>query len=365
MGRRGMQCEERKIIMKRAAIIISPNWRDYAQKYLADCLDSIKQNESGVECQIFLVDNETSIESFAFMQSVAPDAEIFRNTGNDGFAKGCNDPMRSAIKQEFDYIVLLNIDTEIGPNAISEMIKVADSDEKIGAVQARIMLHPEADKVNSLGNSTHFLGFGFAAGYRQQAESYKLKVKSDIFYPSGAAVLFKREALEKVGLFDEEFWMYNEDQELGWRFWLAGYKNVLAPDAVVYHKYEFSRSVKKYFWMDRNRILSILKCYHWGTLLLILPAFLAYELGLILFAIKGGWIRQKMQVYKYFLKPGSWQKIVSSRALVQKTRIVKDRDMKKMIVGEIAFQEFGGFAMKLANAIFGLYWKVVKIFIIW
>ena len=83
--------------------------------------------------------------------------------------------------------------------------------------------------------------------------------------------------LKEVGLFDEEMWMYNEDQDLGWRVWLAGYKCVLAWDAVIYHKYEFSRSISKYYWMDRNRNLSIFKNYHFLTLILIFPAWLAME----------------------------------------------------------------------------------------
>ncbi|MFH0840441.1 MAG: hypothetical protein V1865_00430, partial [bacterium] len=73
---------------KKLAIIISPNWKDYANKYLADCLEGIRSQNFDCESKIFLVDNETSPISFEYLRSLAPEAEILRNEKNDGFAKG-------------------------------------------------------------------------------------------------------------------------------------------------------------------------------------------------------------------------------------------------------------------------------------
>jgi GT2 family glycosyltransferase len=259
------------------------------------------------------------------------------------------------------------MDTEVEIKAVSELVKVAESDKQIGAVQARLMLHPETEKINSLGNATHFLGFGYTMGYKESITNYQLPITDyqDIFYPSGAAVLFKAEALREVGLFDEEFWMYNEDQELGWRLWLAGWRCVLAPEAVVYHKYEFSRSIKRLYWMDRNRILSILKCYRLPTLILILPAFLFMELGLLALSLKSGWFLKKLEVYGYFFSVTNWSKLYKSRQAVQKLRKIKDRQIVQMISGKIMFQEFDGVPLKIANFFFNLYWQIIKIVIVW
>ncbi len=150
-----------------------------------------------------------------------PEAEIIRNERNEGFAGGNNAGMRAALRQGFKYIILFNIDTVIGETAVNEMIKAADTEENAGAVQARLMLWPDKEKVNSIGNLTHFLGFGFCKGYGKPWEPGRTDGK-DICYPSGAAVLLKAETLNKVGLFDESLWMYNEDQaprlaDLAWR----------------------------------------------------------------------------------------------------------------------------------------------------
>jgi GT2 family glycosyltransferase len=350
--------------MKKVAIIIAPNYKDYAEKYLADCALSLRQQDWQGEMKIFITDNESGDESFALLKKLAPEAEIIRNKNNDGFAKGNNDAMKLAIAQEFDYIILFNMDTVVESDCVSELVKVAESGENIGAAQARLMLWPDKEKVNSLGNATHFLGFGYCLGYNTRITNYELRIK-DIFYPSGAAVLFKREVLEKVGLFDEEFWMYNEDQDLGWRIWLAGWKSVLAPDAVVYHKYQFAKSIKQYYWMDRNRIIAMIKNYHFLTLLLILPPFVIMELGLALFSLKTGWFKEKTKVWKYFLTPAKWKYLIHARRQAQILRKVKDRDIIDMFSGKIWYQEIDDAKLRLINPVFNLYWKIVSKLIIW
>lgn len=400
--------------MKKVAIIISPNYKDYAEKYLDDCVESLRKQDYQGEMKIFITDNESSDGSFALLKKSAPEAEIIRNKGNDGFAKGNNGAMRLAIAQGFDCIILFNMDTVVESNCVSEMVKTAESEKyppctplvkggnQIGAVQARLMLWPERDKINSLGNATHFLGFGYCVGCGEKWEkldsrlrsprwsfgeaggndkekneddkkgdlnknvsSFKFQVSKNIFYPSGAAVLFKKEVLEKVGLFDEEFWMYNEDQDLGWRIWLAGWKSVLAPDAVVYHKYRFAKSIKQYYWMDRNRIIAMIKNYHWLTLLLIFPAFVIMELGLVLFSLKTGWFKEKIKVWKYFSTPAKWRYLYGARKQTQSLRKIKDKDITKMITGKIWYQEIDDVKLRLINPAFNFYWAIIRLFIIW
>jgi GT2 family glycosyltransferase len=296
------------------------------------------------------------------LRGLAPEAEIIRNAGNDGFAKGNNEAMKIAMEQGYDYLFLVNMDTVVDPSCVSALVSAAESDCQAGALQARLMLWPDKDKVNSLGNVTHFLGFGYCLGY---GEKYVSSVAAPIAYPSGAAVLLRSSALREVGLFDEEFWMYNEDQDLGWRLWLAGWRCVLVPEAVVWHKYEFSRSISKYYWMDRNRLIVIFKNYRLPTLLLVLPALLAMELGLLLFAWRGGWLKEKKMVYKYFIHLANWRKILDKRRVVQKTRKIKDSDIFPCFSGKIWYQEISSPALVFANAVFSLYWKIIRYIVRW
>ncbi|MBU0722301.1 glycosyltransferase family 2 protein [Patescibacteria group bacterium] len=364
--------------MNKRIAIITLNWQDYAKKYLAEYIDSIKKQDYAGEMKIFITDNESTEESYEYVRNILMEQntnnfEIIRNKNNDGFAKGNNDCIKLAMAQGFDYIILFNIDMVVKSECVSKMVEAVEiQPTQVGAVQARIMLWQEKEKINSLGNVTHFLGFGYASGYREEYvrlpsrhEHEASRNDDEICYPSGAAVLFTRQVLEKVGLFDEEFWMYNEDQDLGWRIWLAGFSCVLARQAVVYHKYEFCRSIKKYYWMDRNRIVVILKNYRFATLLLIAPAFLVMEIGLILFALKGGWFKEKINVYKYFLKLKNWRHIMSERKKIQSARILSDKNIIKLFSGKIWYQEIGDARLKAANMIFNVYWKIIKVLIVW
>lgn len=365
--------------MKKVAIILI-NYRDYARKYLSDCIESLRQQDYVGERKIYIVDNATSPETAAYLRRLAPEAELVLNKNNDGFAKGNNDAMKLALAAGYDYIILFNMDTVIAPDCVREMVKAAEykPDSKfnkfkvlnlkpIGAVQARLMLWSEKDKINTLGNVTHFLGFGYGLGYRDSIENWKLKIKdlSDICYPSGAAVLFSRQILEKVGLFDEEFWMYNEDQDLGWRIWLAGYRCVLAPTAVVYHKYQFGRSAKQFYWLDRNRIIAILKNYHLLTLFFVVPAFVIMEAGLFLFSWKSGWLREKLKVWVYFSRPRTWLYLARARRAAQSLRRTSDKEIVKMFSGRIWYQEVDDWKLRLINPIFMFYWWMVRKIIFW
>lgn len=350
--------------MKKVAIIISPNYKDYGRKYLDDCIKSIRAQDYLGEIKIFITDNESSQESFEFLKSKLPEAEIHRNKRNDGFAKGCNDSIKLALAKGFDYIFLISIHSALEKNCIKKLAETVESDSKIGVAQARMMLWGEDNRISSLGNDTHFLGFGYCRSYRDKWEK-QIKEVGDIFYASGASMFFKRQALEEAGLFDEEYWMYNEDQELSWRLRLLGWRTVVAPEAVAWTKYEFQRSIKKFYWMDRNRIISILKCYHWATLVLIFPAFVIMELGLILFSLKTGWFKEKIRIWIYFLKLSTWKYLLKTRYQIQRSRKIKERKIKGLISGRIWYQEVDDWKLRIINPVFNFYWQAVKKIIFW
>ncbi len=348
--------------MKKVAIIIV-NYN--GRGYLDDCLTSLFNLDYAKEnYRIFLLDNASADDSLVFVRKNFPGVEIIESTENLGFAEGNNIVMRRALAENFDYVCLINQDTISEPDFLSKLIEVAESDEKIAALQPRLMLYPEKDKVNSLGNSIHYLGFGFSSG-----GYHKFKgdlTPKEIAYASGAAVLIKCEVLKKIGLFDPDFFMYHEDLDLGWRFRIAGYKSLVVPAAVVYHKYEFSKSIKKYYYMERNRFICLLENYKWATIFLITPACLLLELGLLLFSIKSGFFGEKLKVYAYFLKWKNWQKIFKHRQAKNKYRKNTDREVSRVFTGKIEFQEIDNKILKyIVNPIFNAYWQIIKILLIW
>ena len=348
--------------MKKVAIIIV-NYN--GRKYLKDCLTSLLALDYPQDLfQIIFVDNASTDDSLAYVKSSFPQVKIITSQENLGFAAGNNLAMEKVLAQNFDYLLLINQDTVSQPDFLNKLVKVAEGDKKIAAVQPRLMLHPEKDKINSLGNAIHYLGFGFSLGGYQP---FKGDLKPlEVAYASGAALLIKSEVLKQIALFDPDFFMYHEDLDLGWRMRMAGYKIMVVPDAVVYHKYEFSRSIRKYYYMERNRYICILENYKWLTICLITPACLAMELGLFLFSLKSGFWREKLKAYAYFLKLSSWQKIFKHRKVKAQYREVKDKAIIKHFTGIITSQEIDNWLLnKIANPIFNLYWQIIKRLIIW
>lgn len=353
-------------MMPRIAIILI-NYKDYAQKYLQECIESLrKQSYPKDSFKVFIVDNATSIETMEFLKTMTPEAEIISVKENLGFAGGNNIVIQKAIDANYDYVVLLNMDTIVDSRWLEELVTAAEKNKNIGAVQSLILLHPQTERINSLGNQLHFLGFGFCEGYGEKMSNAKCQMSKHFFYASGAAVLYPIEVLKKVGIFDSEFFMYHEDTDLSWRIRQAGYDVILVPKSIVYHKYQFSRSILQFYYMERNRLIMIVENYRLGTLLLIFLPFLVMELGQLGYALLRGLFWTKLKVYGYFLQPKNWIRIIKNKRRKAKLKKVKDRELAKLIVGKIEFQEIANPVLKyLVNPIFDIYWKIVRNLIFW
>lgn len=356
---------------KVAVILI--NYKDYAKKYLSECLANLRQQSYPKDSfKIFIVDNATSVETAEYLRAAAPEAEIILEEKNTGFAEGNNLAMRRALGANYDYIVLFNMDTIAEPEWLRELVVAAEV-ENPGAVQSLIMLHPETEKINSLGNEMHFLGFGFCKGYGMEKSKIQNlsageagpKAKS-FFYASGASVLYPAKVLREVGLFDPEFFMYHEDTDLSWRIRQAGYKIVLAEKSIMYHKYQFSRSILQFYYMERNRWIMMFENYRFGTLILIFPPFLFMELGMLAYAALRGMFWTKFKVYGYFLHFKNWQRMIKNKKAKAKLRKVSDRKLTRLIVGKLEFQEIANPILKyIVNPVFNLYWRVIRNLIFW
>jgi GT2 family glycosyltransferase len=153
---------------------------------------------------------------------------------------------------------------------------------------------------------------------------------------------------------------------VSWRARLAGWRVVVAPASRVAHRYEFSKSTAKMYFMERNRFLVLAWCYHPATLALVAPALLAMELGLWLFAARAGWWREKGRAYRYLLAPRRWAAIRESRRRVQALRRVSDREATALFVGEVVFPAVSPWLLTaVANPIFRAYWRGVRALMRW
>ncbi|OGF25908.1 hypothetical protein A2331_06395 [Candidatus Falkowbacteria bacterium RIFOXYB2_FULL_34_18] len=351
--------------------IIIINYKDYANRFLADCRDSLRtQSFQEEKVRFYIVDNASSKESRNSLKDNFQEAVILpRSDGNYAAANKLG--VETALGDGCNYIVIANMDTVFDKNWLRELILAVDSDDRIGVVQSKMLLYPKIEeekkhpKINSIGNVIHFLGFGFTSGYKE-ADREIGGLPEISGYASGCSFIIKKEVLERIGNYDEEYYMYHDDIEMSWRVKLAGYKIVLAPKSIMYHKYEFSRSVRMLYYMERNRNLIMFHYYRLPTLLLILPMMMVMEAGMILYSIPGKWFLTKMKAIGYFLRPVTWMKITRKRRKINALRRVTDREIIKNFASRIIFQEIENPVLKyIANPIMDLYWQMVKYIIVW
>jgi GT2 family glycosyltransferase len=349
---------------------------------LPDCVRALER--AGLDpalTRLILVDNASSDGSADLIrrQLLAADGQrtsgglpalFIHNPENLGFAGGNNVAFRRAIADGDEFVYMLNPDTEVEPGFLEEALAAARADPRIALVQSLVLRHPDSDVVNTYGNALHYLGFGYAAGDGSCVDDPQvrslLSAVRDIPFASGAAALARTAALEAIGLFNEELFVYCEDTELGWRARLAGWRVVFAPRSRVRHKYEFSRGTAKYYWLERNRVLVLAWCYRAPTLALLAPALLAMEAGLWAFALRGGWWREKGRAYRYLADPRRWPKVLETRRRVQALRAADDRDLAALASGEIVFPAVSPWLLtRVANPLLDGYWRVVRALLRW
>ena len=341
--------------------IVGYNSRLKLQKSL-DSVFNLKYPKSLIK--VVLVDNDSTDSTVGFVREKYPQVKIIENYNNKGFAEANNQAYFLALKNKSEYLLLLNDDAILDENCLKRLVDHLEKHSQVAAIQPKILLYPEKDKINSLGNSIHFLGFAFCNHYKEKDNIDDGQVFKAP-YVSGAVCLLRLSALKKTGLFDDKFFMYHDDVDLGWKLNLAGYQTVVDPLATAYHQYNFSKAKYKFFYMDRNRLITMLQNYSCLTLLVFFPAWLIMEIGIILFAIKNGWIVEKIKGYGSILY--HLPSILSHRLDVQfRIRKVKDKDILKLYVGSIRFQEIDNLLLKyIVNPLMEIYFWLIKWIIVW
>ncbi len=297
-----------------------------------------------------------------------PETILIANETNEGFAGGNNRGVEWALEHGYDYVYFHNNDAYMDPGCLEPLVRAMEQDPKIAIAQSLIRLHPETDRINSTGNALHFLGFGYCRQYKKRVDEVVLRAVEDIPYASGAAMMVRSSFMRDHGAWDGDFFLYHEDTDFALRARSLGYRVVIARDSAMYHKYEFKRSVSKYFWMERNRFAILILYYRWATWLLILPGLIGVEIGTAPIAMMNGWWRERLKSYAYWMRPAHVRLWLRKRRTIQKIRTVPDRALLAFTTGKILFQEAEVNPPVLryfANPVLAAYLWVVKKIVFW
>ncbi len=199
------------------------------------CLESFKNNEF-TDAEIVVMDNGSEDETVPTVKRDFPWATLIENGTNLGFCRGNNVGLQWALERGYDYVMLLNSDTMVIPGLISELVKVLDEDPTIGIVGAKNVLMENPDFTwGRYGKVTWGPMLVKTVG-RFARDERKQEPPQDVDWVIGNACMMRREALQRVGLFDEEFWQCNEDVDWCYRARKAGFRVVYVDRAAILHK---------------------------------------------------------------------------------------------------------------------------------
>jgi GT2 family glycosyltransferase len=267
---------------KTAIVVLNRNQRQMT----AECLRSVLAMQAA-EFEVVVVDNGSSDGSVEMLGKEFPQITLLPQRENLGFAAGCNIGMRYALASGAEFVLLLNNDTTVAPDLLSELLDAIRGDLRIAAAcpkiyfadAPRMLWYAGADFNLWIGTSKH-------RGWRQ-IDNGQFDRDRCVRQATGCAMLIRQSAIREVGLLDEQFWAYVEDLDWSIRFHQSGYRLAFAPKACVWHRWGATAvqalgsgsHVVPQFLSTRNAVLLARKHLKWWQIPTYVFGFLATHIA--------------------------------------------------------------------------------------
>jgi GT2 family glycosyltransferase/chaperonin cofactor prefoldin len=323
-------------------------------QHLEECFDTIKKLDYAkdkIEC--IMVDNGSTDGSVQFVEKKFPYVKIIKNDSNEGFAKPNNDAAKIATG---DYLALINNDMRVDKNWLNDMFETLDNcpdgDEYV-CVGSKIV-NWDGTKLDFAGGSVNFAGYGYQFDYGMDIKEADKKHNKDkdILFACGGSLIINREVFLKVGGFDEDYFAYYEDVDLGWRLWILGYKVRFCAKSICYHKHngtskKFNTHKMKTLF-ERNALYTIYKNYSQDNFDIVLcNLFLMIQriqMDLKISDDSYDITNNKEVFFQVNNEKGNYSSLVAinnltsnlerlnlKRQFIQKNRKIKDTDIKELL----------------------------------
>jgi len=313
---------------KISIIIVNYN----GKRYLKDCLSSITEN-SYKNYEVIFVDNGSSDGSVDYVAGHFPQVKIVKNEENLGFAGGNNAGVKLA---KGDFVLLINNDTRIERDFLTQFVRAFLEIPNLGCAQSKIVLMANPEKIDSCGSFLTDALFLYHYGYDKDQALLIYNEPFPIFSAKGASMLIRKEVIDKVGLFDDDFWCYYEETDFCHRLWLAGYESWYYPKAKIYHalggtSLTFDNSYVQ-FQNFKNKLLSYLKNFEGKTLIKVIPGYLFINMGLSFYWLFLGKPKHFFSLYRAI----GWNlshlpKTMAKRKKIQLLRSQSDEEIFKKV----------------------------------
>jgi GT2 family glycosyltransferase len=246
-------------------------------QHMEDCFTSLSQLDYPADrVELVLADNASRDGTVAYVGEHFPGVRILEFEENYGFCGGNN---RAAARSQSEFVAFLNPDMRVEPQWLSGLVEALGDEPEVVCSASKVLAW-DGKALDFAGLLISFLGFGRADGY-QERDLTAYDGLRYILGPIGGAMLIKRQVFLDVGGFDEDFFAYFDDIDLGWRLWILGYKVVFAPQSICYHIHYGSWSkqpqAEVHYLYERNALYTIIKNYEERYLDRVLPLALLLQ----------------------------------------------------------------------------------------
>lgn len=231
--------------------VVIVNWN--GAKHLSECLASLRAQTIGHEMEVVVVDNGSKDDSVEILRRHGDFVRLLPNAINVGFAAGSNQGIDAS---DSEFVALLNNDTVVEPTWLEELVRAIRAAPDVGSCASKVLSYYDHAVFDNAGHAAFADGLTRGRG-RLERDRGQYDRAEDVFCFSGCAALLRRRMLDDVGTFDESFFAYCEDADLGFRARLRGWRCRYVPTAVVYHKFSASSeafSAFKALQVERNRL---------------------------------------------------------------------------------------------------------------
>lgn len=296
--------------------IVLVNWNGY--ELTRACIHSL-QKVTYRNFSVILVDNGSVDQSGKRLHSEFEDIVYLQNNQNEGFTGGNNRGINHALKEDFDYILLLNNDTVVAPGFLEPMVSFLERNPNYGAAQPKILFEANRDTLWNAGGG-YFKGlemtWSVGIGRKDRGQFNREK---DVPWITGCCFLAKASCIKQVGLLDTGYFAYYEDVDWSFRMRKNGFRLRYIPAAVIYHVAGASSVSKEknregtvhpivHYYRIRNHLFLIRSHAHWLSFTFSLLYQTLKNLGFLSFFIVKGRTQKARAVWK-----GYWQGLFSTR----------------------------------------------------
>jgi hypothetical protein len=307
--------------------IVIPNWN--GERFLRLCLTSLRRQTLGA-FETILVDNDSSDGSIGLVRRDFPEVRVISMRENRGFSAAANAGIEASTTE---YVALLNNDTEVDPGWLQALFRAADEHPEAGLFASKLVDFYDRRVLDGAGDALRLSGLPYRLGHGE-VDRGQFDHPAYVFSACGAAAMYRREMLDDVGLFDEDFVSYCEDGDLSFRAQLAGYRCLYVSDALVYHMGSAStgkRSATATRLGTRNSLSLLVKNLPLSAVPHVLPFFVLGQLARLLTAAATGSLGAHLRGLAE-----SWHHLpimLEKRRRIQKNRRTSDVKIRGILRG--------------------------------